>query len=62
MVISIYGNLDNWPETAHMVALLGIHPDTWLVRITVPDYCGALIICESQDILIQWQKLRPFMF
>ncbi|EFB5489305.1 hypothetical protein FNW50_25655, partial [Escherichia coli] len=35
---SMYGNLDNWPETAHMMALLGIHPDTWLVRITLPDY------------------------
>ncbi len=35
---SMYDNLDNWPETAHMMALLGIHPATWLVRITLPDY------------------------
>ncbi len=33
MVISITG-----AETAHMMALLGIHPDTWLVRITSPDF------------------------
>ncbi|EFO1907220.1 hypothetical protein DT922_25030 [Escherichia coli] len=35
---SRYGHLDNWPETAHMMALLGIHPDTWLVRISSPDF------------------------
>ncbi|EDA3267895.1 TPA: hypothetical protein N2G37_001161 [Salmonella enterica] len=35
---TIYGNLEMWPETAHMMALLGIHPETYLVRITSPDH------------------------
>ncbi|EBI9057222.1 hypothetical protein DK526_25060 [Salmonella enterica] len=39
-----YGHLDMWPTTAHMMAHLGIHPETYLVRITSPEY----VDCEKK--------------
>lgn len=33
-----YAHLDMWPITAHMMALLNIHPETYLVRITAPEF------------------------
>ncbi|EEV3512421.1 hypothetical protein EMJ33_004656, partial [Escherichia coli] len=35
---SRYQHLDMWPITAHMMAILGIHPETYLVRITSLEY------------------------
>ncbi|ENV3203899.1 hypothetical protein ACFJ3O_005352, partial [Escherichia coli] len=35
---SRYQHLDMWPATAHMMAILGIHPETYLVRITSLEY------------------------
>lgn len=44
--VSRYQHLDMWPATAHMMALLGIHPETYLVRITSREYvdCEKMLI------------------
>lgn len=35
---SKYSHIDMWPATAHMMAVFGIHPETYLVRITAPEF------------------------
>lgn len=33
-----YAHINMWPTTAHMMAVLRIHPETYLVRITSPEF------------------------
>lgn len=35
---SRFSHLDMWPTTAHIMALLGINPETNLVRVTAPEF------------------------
>ncbi|HCP5802664.1 TPA: hypothetical protein OEI51_004947 [Escherichia coli] len=35
---SKFSHLDMWPSTAHMMAVYGIHPETYLVRIRAPEF------------------------
>lgn len=48
-----YKDLEMWPATAHMMAFLGIHPETYLVRITSPAFvdCEKMLISGHSNTL-----------